>query len=160
MNARMLSLAVLVLAGPARAQQLTAPEKAALADSIRRQADGFIAALGTLNIDRFMEQFTADPDLTYVDGGRIYPSREALAKAAGGFFKGLKRAGGRWDPTRVVVLGRNAASFTGVFRADVVDTAGTARWTDGKIWTFVYERRRGGWKIIQAHEANARPAGP
>ena len=149
---------VLVVAAPARAQELTDTRRAALADTIRQQAEGFISALSSLRIERFMSLFTTDPDLTYVDGGRIYPSREALAKAAGGFFKGLRKAGGRWDPAHVVVLGANAAAFTGVFHADVVDTTGTAHWTDGKIWTLVYERRRGQWTIVQAHEANVPPA--
>ena len=48
-------------------------------------------------------------------------------------------------------------AFTGVFRAEMADTAGKPLWTDGKIWTFVYQRRAGRWQIVQAHEVNAKP---
>ena len=60
----------------------------------------------------------------------------------------------------MVVLGPDGAAFTGVFNAHVVDTAGTPQWTNGKIWTFVYQRRGGTWTIVQSHESNGRaPSG-
>ena len=150
-------LSLVCSARPLAAQALSAAHRAALADTIVQQANGFVRACGTLDINRFMELFAPDPELTYVDAGRIYANRDSLARAAGGFFRSLKKCDGKWGPIHVVVLGPDAGAFTGVFHADVVDTAGTARWTTGKIWTFVYQRRAGQWKILQAHEANVPP---
>ncbi|MBI4419712.1 MAG: SgcJ/EcaC family oxidoreductase [Gemmatimonadetes bacterium] len=150
----------LALVATAAQGQLPAARRAALADTIALEANQFIRACGSLDINRFMDLFAPDPDLTYVDGGRIYLNRDSLARAAGGFFKSLRKCDGRWDPAHIVVLGPDAATFTGVFHADVVDTAGVARWTAGKIWTFVYQRRGGMWKIVQAHEANVPPPRP
>ena len=65
---------------PANGQELTAPQRAAVADTIRIQADRLIGTLG--KIDRFMALFTTEPDLVYVDNGRIYPNREALASCS------------------------------------------------------------------------------
>ena len=144
------------LSVPAYGQELSAGQRAAVADTIRIQADRLIGTIG--HIDRFMELFTTEPDLVYVDNGRIYPNRAALAKAAGGFFTRVRSTGGTWDPAHVLPLSSSSGAFTGIFRPQMVDTSGAALWTEGKIWTFVYQRRGGKWVIVQAHEINAKPA--
>ena len=120
-------------------------------------ADRVIAAIASKQIGRFMELFATEPDLTYVDNGRIYPSREALATAAGGFFKRIGSAGGTWESPRILVLSESSGAFTGIFRPVMADLDGKPLWTNGKIWTFVYQRRAGKWVIVQAHEVNALP---
>jgi hypothetical protein len=107
------------LAAPAdlTAQQLSPIQRAAVADTIRAQADHFIAALSSLDIDRFTDLFTPDPDLVYVDNGRIYPDRAALAAAAGGFFKRVRSAAGTWESPRTLPLSLDSGAFTGIFRA-------------------------------------------
>jgi ketosteroid isomerase-like protein len=152
---RQLALAGLVLLGATRLPSLSA--QPAVADTIRHQADQFIAAIASKQIDRFMALFTTEPDLTYVDNGRIYPSREALAAAAGGFFKRIGSASGTWESPRVLPLSSTAGAFTGILRPRMVDTDGKPLWTEGKIWTLVYQRRGGNWVIVQAHEVNAAP---
>jgi ketosteroid isomerase-like protein len=150
-------LALELVAGSTGASQtLTSVERAALADTIRAQADGFIAALSSLDFQQVMKLFTTDSDFSYVDQGHIYPTRDALAAAGSGFMKRTKRLTGRWESPRIVVLGRDAAGFMGTFRADGADLDGTPVWTTGKIWSFVYQRRRGEWRIVQVHESNAR----
>lgn len=143
---------------PLAAQDLTPVRRAAVADTIRMAADRVIAAIASKQIGRFMELFATEPDLTYVDNGRIYPSREALAAAAGGFFKRIGQAGGTWESPRILVLSESSGAFTGIFRPLMSDLDGKPLWTDGKIWTFVYQRRAGKWVIVQAHEVNALPA--
>ncbi len=150
-------LAVVALPAAGGAQELSTVQRAAVADTIRIQADRFIAAIASKQIDRFMELFATEPDLTYVDNGRIYPSRQALATAAGGFFTRIGSAGGAWESPRILPLSTSSGAFTGTFRPRMVDTAGQPLWVDGKIWTFVYQRRAGNWVIVQAHEVNALP---
>lgn len=156
---RTLLITLLALAGglPLQAQQLTPARQAAVADTIRMAADRVIAAIASKQIGRFMELFATEPDLTYVDNGRIYPSREALATAAGGFFKRIGSAGGTWESPRILVLSESSGAFTGIFRPVMADLDGKPLWTNGKIWTFVYQRRAGKWVIVQAHEVNALP---
>ncbi|MDX2057914.1 MAG: nuclear transport factor 2 family protein [Gemmatimonadales bacterium] len=137
--------------------EFTEVQRAAVRDTIRAEADRVIAALASRQVDSLADLFTRDPDFVYVDNGRIYPDNAALKAAATPFFGRLGRAGGRWDPAHVLVLGPDAGAFTGVFRAEMADTAGAPLWTEGKIWTFVYQRRAGRWQIVQAHEVNARP---
>jgi hypothetical protein len=140
--------------------EFSAASRQAVSDTIRAAADSFIGSIGNGRIDQFMARFTTDGDLTYVDNGRIYPSREALAAAAGGFFTRIGTSGGAWDDVRIIPLSPTSGTFTGIFRPAMTDTAGVPLWTDGKIWTLVYERRADKWVIVQAHEINARPATP
>lgn len=144
-------------AGCGQGAEFTEAHRAAVADTIRMEADRVIAALSSRQVDSLADLFTRDPDFVYVDNGRIYPDNAALKAAATPFFGRLGRADGRWDPAHVLVLAPDAGAFTGVFRAEMADTAGAPLWTDGKIWTFVYQRREGRWQIVQAHEVNARP---
>jgi uncharacterized protein (TIGR02246 family) len=141
---------------PAAAQQraMSAAQRAALTDTIHQQAQKFIAALASRDGAQFRSLFSSD--ITYVDAGKIYPSREALVTAATGFFRRQRSIGGTFAPEKITILGPNAAAYTGVFHAAVVDTAGKPGWQDGKVWTLVYERRDGKWQIVQAAEANGR----
>jgi len=131
--------------------------RTAVADTVRIQAEAFVAALAARDADKLAGLFTADSDFVYVDQGKMYPDRQALRDAAAGFFGRLRTASGRWDRQHILVQGLGAAAFTGVLRADIVDTLGQPQWTEGKVWTLIYERRDGRWEIIQAHETNARP---
>src|SRR5258706_14711062 len=83
---------ILVLPSAASAQ------RPAGADSIRKQADLFVAALASHDIDQFVSLFTTDSDFVYVDAGRIYPDRPALRAAGAGFFKRIKKFSGTWNP--------------------------------------------------------------
>ena len=138
---------VTLLSQPLHAQQN------AVADSIRRHADRFIAALAAHDIDQFVALFAGEPDFIYVDGGRIYPDRAALRKAGAGFVGSIKTFNAKWDPTKILVLGPDAGVFTGVMTIQGADTTGKVIWPNGKIWTLAYQRRQGQWKIVQAHEA-------
>ncbi|MSR06227.1 MAG: hypothetical protein EXR93_04030 [Gemmatimonadetes bacterium] len=146
-----LSLALLALpAHHASAQQ-------AVADSIRYQAERFIGALASRDIDQFVSLFMPDPDFIYVDAGRIYPDRAALRAAGAGFFGRIKTFKATWNPVKIVVTGPDAGAFTGVMQVTGADTTGAVIWPNGKIWTLVYQRRGGQWWIVQAHEANVPP---
>ncbi len=157
MTSRWCMILLAVSTACAKAPEFTDPQRAAVADTIRQEADRVIAALASRQVDSLADLFTKDADFVYVDNGRIYPDNAALKKAATPFFGRIGRAGGRWEPAHVLVLAPDAGAFTGVFRAEMADTAGAPLWTDGKIWTFVYQRRAGRWQIVQAHEVNAKP---
>jgi uncharacterized protein (TIGR02246 family) len=152
-----LTRTVLLLGLTTLAYRPALAQPSAVADSIRRQADQFVAAIASRNIDQFVGLFAPEPDFIYVDAGNIYPDRAALHKAGSGFFARIKTFNAKWDPTKVVVLGPDAGAFTGVMHVAGADTTGRAIWPNGKIWTLVYQRRGGRWQIVQAHEANVPP---
>ena len=113
-----------LLALSCQPQESTDAPRADITQEIMDAANDFVAGLASLDGNEFIAPFTDAGDLVYVDGGRIYPDRDALQSAATGFMSRQERIGGTWDPAHVVVLGPDGAAFTGVFHADVVDTAG------------------------------------
>ncbi len=144
-----LLLALVLASTPLHAQQ------AEVATAIRGEADKFIAAIASADIDKFCALFTEDADFIYVDAGRIYPDRPALRAAGAGFFRRIKTFNATWDSVKVIVQGPDGGTFTGKLRVQsATDTAGVAIWPNGKIWTLAYQRRGGRWQIIQANEAN------
>ena len=134
--------------------------QSAVVDTVRQQAERFIGALAAHDIDQFVGLFAGEPDFIYVDGGRIYPDRAALRNAGARFVGSIKTFNAKWDPTRIVVLGPDAAAFTGVMQVQAADTTGRVIWPTGKIWTLVYQRRGGRWLIVQAHEATVPAPAP
>ena len=147
------ALLVTVAARQGWSQQVSAAEQAAVTDTIKARAGLFAQRLAPGKLGDFLALFANDADFIYVDGGNIYPTRAALGRAATGFFRSLKTGGGSWDKQQIVVLSPTAGSFTGVFRSAISDTTGKAIWTNGKVWTLVFQRRAGAWVIVQAHEA-------
>jgi uncharacterized protein (TIGR02246 family) len=127
--------------------------QSALGDTVRQQAERFIAALAAHDIDQFVGLFAGEPDFIYVDGGRIYLDRAALRNAGARFVGSIKTFNAKWDPTKILVLGPDGAVFTGVMQVQAADTTGKVIWPNGKIWTLVYQRRGGRWLIVQAQEA-------
>src|SRR5438045_2122797 len=91
---RFAAILSLVLALPSAALA----QRSSVAASIRKQADLFVAAIASRDIDQFVNLFTRDSDFIYVDAGRIYPDRPALRSAGAGFFKRIKNFNGKWDP--------------------------------------------------------------
>ncbi len=146
-------------------EPLTQAHRAALADTLRAEADKLIQALADLDGGAFGDLFTDAPDFTYIDQGNLYPDKATLVRIASGFFGRLERIQGHWNPTRVAVLAPDAGVFSGVFHADRASYAssesvaeaqrGQPLWTNGMVWTLVYRRADdGGWEIVQAQQAS------
>ena len=58
----------------------------------------------------------------------------------------------------VRVLGPDAAVVSGRGHVTGVDTAGTAGETVAVIWTFVWERQDGSWRVVDSHQSTRRAA--
>src|SRR5262245_32537219 len=123
------ALLAALLALPAR----PVSAQSAVADTIRQQAERFIAALASHDIDRFVGLFAPEPDFIYVDAGRIYPDRAALRTAGARFVGSIRTFNARWDPTKVLVYGPDGGVFTGVMKVEGADTTGKVIWPNGKI---------------------------
>lgn len=59
----------------------------------------------------------------------------------------------------VRVLGPNAAVVSGQGHVRGVDTAGTAAEPVDVIWTFVWERQDGSWRVVDSHQSTRRRSG-
>ena len=137
--------------------EMTDAQRTAIEQIVRQQGEEYLASLATLDADRLMAHFAKD-DLSLMANGVHYPSYEVVSDLVRNFLSKLRDTQGGWDQVRVYVLGPDAAVFHGT--AHILHT-----YTDGKIinfpevlWTALYERREGEWKMVLVHESYRPPS--
>lgn len=90
---------------------------------------------------------------TVASNGFLYPSFDAFATEIREFYSTLHEIEvGAWDDVRVDVLSTTAAVFTATFRWCSTDTAGE-RFDLRGVWSAVFVRDDGRWKIRARHES-------
>jgi len=131
--------------------ELTDAEKAAIADTVRQQADAFYDAFRTLDFDRAMGAFGTD--LVWAENAALGANRDSMVTAWRGYFDALREVtSGDWREVHIEVLGPDAAVFSGTFDWVGVDTTGAPAGSRG-AWTAVWVRTAAGWKITHGHES-------
>lgn len=147
-------LAALVILGAACQQPaqtgMTDAQRAAVADTVRRQTDAFIASFNRMDASVFIDQIATNE--AFAETGALYPSRDSIIATVRGFVAGIRSLEVGWDQVHVTVLAPDAAVITGTFHESFVDKAGKATKLHG-AWTGVYQRRDGKWGIVQGHES-------
>lgn len=99
-----------------------------------------------------------EPDALVASDGVLSPSFDAFARQAREFYRTLQEVHlAVWDDMHVEVLSDQLAVLTATFRWSSTDTAGVR--TDLKgVWTGVFVRRQGQWRIRMRHESTVRAA--
>jgi uncharacterized protein (TIGR02246 family) len=94
-----------------------------------------------------------EPDAIVASDGFLYPSFDRFAENIREFYTALRQVElAVWDEMHVQVISGDAAVLTATFRWSSTDKAGVH--TDLKgVWTAVYVRRAGCWKILARHES-------
>jgi uncharacterized protein (TIGR02246 family) len=129
---------------------MTDAQRAAVADTVRRQTDAFIAAFNHMDPNEFIAQMAINE--SFAESGRLYPSRDSVSGTVRTFVAGIRSLEVGWDQVQVTVLAPDAAVVTGTFHENFVDKAGKTTKLHG-AWSGVYQRRDGKWGIVQAHES-------
>jgi len=147
-----LMLLVLVACQPA-AVELTEEQTAAIADTVRQQADAFFDAFRVLDSDRAMAPFGSD--LVWAENAVLGADRDSMVTAWRGIFAAMRQVtSGDWGEVHIKVLGPDAAVFSGTFDWAGVDTTGAPVGAAG-VWTTVWVRTAEGWKVTHGHESFA-----
>lgn len=143
------SAAAVGCAGPERpADELTAQQEQAVADTIESLTENLASTWGELDPDAYLQLFSDDVQF-YFQG---WNDREQFEESVRQIMPAYREYPMEITDQRIEVLGRDAAVATLTYRAEPVDTAGRSR--EGKAaFTLVYERRDGSWKVVQAHES-------
>lgn len=131
-----------------RAGELTAQEERALADTLESQARNLLATWSELEPQPYLRLFSED--LQFYFQGWI--DREEFEKRVPEIMDGLSDYSTAVTDPRIEVLGRDAGVVTLIYRAQPVDTAGESHEFKA-VFTLVYERRDGRWKVVQVHES-------
>lgn len=131
-----------------RGGELTAQQERALADTLESQARNLLATWSELEPEPYIRLF--GEDLQFYFQGWI--DREEFEKQVPEIMDGLSDYSTQVTDPRIEVLGRNAGVVTLIYRAQPVDTAGESSEFEA-VFTLVYERRDGRWKVVQVHES-------
>jgi len=92
-------------------------------------------------------------DAVVAADGRLYSSFETFAEQARDFYRTLREVHvAAWDEMRVEVLSEYAAVLTATVRWSSTDTADVRTDLAG-VWTAVWVRGPGGWRICSRHES-------
>ena len=138
--------------------QLTAPERTAIADSLKRMV---ISAYDLSKPDVVGSLMSLYPDSGRVisaSGGAMTISRPQLEEQIKTFWKyvgsNMKQPKWEWTAMEMDVLSRDAAVMTSTYRIPHTTPNGM-RHEIGGAWTAVFARRGGKWVIVQEHLSDA-----
>jgi len=150
----LLTLAVLTAScAPSQPAPMTNAERTQVAAEIRAAADSIVVPFNRLDASYYLAQLS---DVrTYVENTTVYEGPDPVVRAVKDVMSNAAAIELAWtgEPT-VLVLGPNQGVITGAFHESVTDNTGATQVMDG-VWTGVYERVEGSWKIMVAHESFA-----
>jgi ketosteroid isomerase-like protein len=126
-------------------------QRQAVAQDVRGLADSLVVQLSRLDAQPYLAQLASNEG--YAENGAFYPTRDSLLSAVGHFTKMFTSLELAWDgEPRITVLSPDAAVLSGTFHEVAQPVSGSAMKVHG-IWTGVYQRINGEWRIVQAHES-------
>jgi ketosteroid isomerase-like protein len=127
---------------------LDSAQRSAIAEAVKQAAWQHLESENATQALSYYE-----PDAIVASNGSLYPSFERFAEDARAFYAALRETHlAVWDEMRVQVLSGDVAALTATVRWSSTDTAGVR--TDLKgVWTAVYVRHGGYWKISTRHES-------
>jgi hypothetical protein len=143
-----------------RADQLSAAERSAIADSLKKMV---IAAYDLSKPNVVSSMLSLYPDsgrVVSASGGAMTITRPQLEDQVKTFWKfvgsNMKQPKWEWTGMEVDVLSRDAAVMTSTYRIPHTTPNGM-RHVIGGAWTAVFARRGGRWVIVQEHLSDAPP---
>ncbi len=127
---------------------LSAPERSTIEEAVRQ------AALDHVNAKDAQTALSHyNRDATVVSNGIWFDSFDSFARDTYNFFESLKEVKlAVWDEVRIQVISSKVALFTGKVRWESVDNSGRELKLKG-VWSAVYVRENGKWKISLRHES-------
>jgi ketosteroid isomerase-like protein len=109
--------------------------------------------LNTKDAETALSHFSED--IIAVSNDRLFPSFEVLAEDVRDYYDILKEVNeAAWDEIHIRVINNDATVFTAKFRYSFTSKDNTRTDLRG-IWTALYIRDKGHWKIRVRHESFA-----
>lgn len=134
-------------------QPMTDAVRSQVATEIRTAADSMIAGFNRHDASIYIDQLSDVQ--SYAENAMMYPSRDSLVSAVNGMIAATSAMSLAWtgEPT-VVVVSPDAGVISGRFHETITNAAGVTQAMDG-LWTGLYQRIGGSWKVVVAHESYA-----
>jgi len=104
-----------------------------------------------------LDMFINSGELRHAENGVIFTSYEALAEFVEDWYDATEEMHLVWEQRDVVRLSSDAATMTGIFRYEATQKSGDV-WAGRNVFTGVFVRRAGSWKLIHGHESSVPPS--
>ncbi len=138
--------------------RLTASERTAIADSLKRMVVAAYDLSKPDVVSRMMSLYPPDGRVISASGGAMTTTRRELENQVRTFWRfvgsNMKRPVWTWTRMEVDVLSRDAAVMTSTYEIPHTTPSGM-RHVVGGAWTAVFARREGRWMIVQEHLSDA-----
>jgi hypothetical protein len=141
--------------GATRSAELTESHRTAIADTIRTLlVTAYDLSDSTKVVDRLMSLYPSSGRVVSATAGRVTTDRDSLESAVTAFWTNIGQymRGPKWEwgPMEIDVLSADAAAVTASYTIPHHTTAGAPHVLGG-VWTSVWGRRDGSWRILQEH---------
>jgi hypothetical protein len=148
------ALAGALACSPRSAGDMSAAEKKAIADSLKRLVVSAYDLSKPDPVKSLMSLYAAEGRVISASGGVITTSRPELEQGIKAFWtyvgQNMKQPQWQWTSMNVDVLAPDAAVMTSTYRVPHMTPTGMNH-VIGGAWTAVFEKRGGRWVIIQEH---------
>ena len=148
------ALAGALACSPRTAADMSAAEKKAIADSLKRLVVTAYDLSKPDPVKSLMSLYPAEGRVISASGGVITTSRPELEQGIKAFWtyvgQNMKQPRWEWTSMNVDVLATDAAVMTSTYRVPHLTPTGMNH-VIGGAWTAVFEKRGGRWVIIQEH---------
>jgi ketosteroid isomerase-like protein len=139
---------------PRTASQMSAAEKTAIADTLKRMVVAAYDLSSPNPVQRLMSLYPTNGRVISASGGVITTTRAQLQDAIQAFWtyvgQNMKQPRWEWTSMNVDVLAPDAAVMTSTYRVPHLTPMGMNHVIAG-AWTAVFQKRDGKWVIIQEH---------
>ena len=106
-----------------------------------------------------LDLFLDSEDLRHVENGVIFPSYAAVAELLNSWFETTVEMDFSWEERHIVPLAADAATMTGVFKYEAKQESGEV-WSGRNVFTGVFVKRGGTWRLVHGHESSVPPPKP
>ena len=134
---------------------LSTTQRSAIADSVQRAVNGFIAAASRVDAPATFAYFSRSPEFTAVDNATYYTSLDRLQSVYTQIYSTIGSQEIVTDRSNIAVLSPMAAVVSSIGSFVAVDRAGNRTRPRALGFTTVWVREPSGWKILHAHQSTA-----
>jgi hypothetical protein len=140
--------------GPRSAADMSATEKTAIADSLKRLVVSAYDLSKPDPVKNLMSLYPAEGRVISASGGVITTTRPQLEQGIKAFWtyvgQNMRNPKWQWTSMNVDVLAPDAAVMTSTYQVPHLTPTGMNH-VIGGAWTAVFQKRGGQWVIIQEH---------
>jgi len=133
-------------------QTLTEAEKEAVKKEVKEQFNKLVSALNQKNAEEWSENYSKDEFLSAIVSTDYYATRSAWVDLIKNYFSQRERQKVESVEVRVTALTPDLALMTSEEKSEMWLTGGKDI-KSKHVFTMIWKKEQGGWKILHSHES-------